>query len=238
MNKMLKPFIGKFSMVYFDDILVFSKNIEEHLNHLCQVFTTLRSHILFLNMKKCEFHTSQLLFLGFIVSEFDVHVDITKVRAITEWPTPHNVQEVHSFHGLATFYWCFICNFSTLSAPITNCMKQERFHQSNDQQQSFELIKSKLSSTPILTHLNFDKVFEVEIDASMTGIRVVLTQEWRPIKFVSEKLNEARQRWMTYEQDLFAIIQAFHHWEHYLVQKEFILHSDHHALQFMNSQRV
>lgn len=84
---------------------------------------------------------------------------------------------------------------------------------------------------------NFDKVFEVETDASMTGIGAVLSQDGRPLEFFSEKFNEARQCWTTYEQELFAIIRALHHWEHYLIQKEFVLYSDHNALQFMNSQK-
>ena len=114
-------------VVYFDDILVYSKTEEEHLQHLRAVLTTLQRNQLYLNMKNCSFMTSSLLFLGFVVSTEGIRVDEEKVRAIKEWPTPKNVTEVRSFHGLATFYRRFIRNFSSIIALITECMKKGKF---------------------------------------------------------------------------------------------------------------
>ncbi|GMP49244.1 hypothetical protein CsSME_00016292 [Camellia sinensis var. sinensis] len=108
MHQVLPPFTGKFVVVYFDDILIYSKSEEDHMAHLREVLTALEVSKLYVNLKKCSFLTSSLLFLGYVVSSDGFHVDQEKVRAIQEWPTPKTISDVRSFHGLATFYRCFI----------------------------------------------------------------------------------------------------------------------------------
>jgi hypothetical protein len=128
MNQVLKPFIENFVVIYFDDILIYSRNPVNHMDHMRKVLEVLRENKLFINLKKCSFMMDQLLFLGFVVSADGIRVDEEKVRAIREWPTPKTVEEVRSFHGLATFYRRFIQNFSSIVAPITECMKKEKFN--------------------------------------------------------------------------------------------------------------
>ncbi|GJT24110.1 reverse transcriptase domain-containing protein, partial [Tanacetum coccineum] len=123
MNLVFKPFIGRFVVVYFDDILVFSKGQTEHLEHLAKIFEVLAQQQLYVNLKKCEFMTHSLVFLGYIISKDGIHVDSTKVDAIVSWPTPASIHEIRSFHGLASFYRRFIRNFSTIVSPITECLK-------------------------------------------------------------------------------------------------------------------
>lgn len=236
MNQVLKPFTGHFVVVYFDDILIYSQCESDHLEHLQEVLTVLQQNKLYVDLTKCRFMTSSLLFLGFIVSADGIKVDEEKIRAIRDWPTPKNVGDVRNFHGLATFYRRFVRDFSRIVPPITECMKKGKFHWGTEAEHNFALIKEKLSSAPVLALPDFDKLFEVNCDAFIVGIGAVLSQEGRPIAFYSEKLNEACQKWSTYKLELYAVFRALKVWEHYLVQREFILFSDHQALKFLNSQ--
>lgn len=238
MNQVLRPFIGSFVVVYFDDILIYSKTKDEHMEHLKQVLQVLQENQLYINLKKCTFSTNKLLFLGFVIGEEGIQVDQEKVSAIRDWPVPKSVTEIRSFHGLATFYRRFVRDFSTITAPITECLKKGKFHWGSEQEESFALIKERLCTAPVLALPDFDKVFQVECDASGVGIGAVLSQEKRPIAFFSEKLSEARQKWSTYDQEFYAVFRALRQWEHYLVQREFVLFTDHQALKYLHSQKV
>jgi len=122
-------------------------------------------------------------------------------------------------------------------APITECLKKGKFHWGDEAEASFALIKEKLSTAPILMLPNFEKVFELDCDASSVGIGAVLSQEGKPIAYFSEKLNDVRKRWSTYEQEYFAVVRAIKHWQPYLYQHEFVLNTDHQALKYIKSQR-
>ena len=137
MNQILRPFIGSFVVVYFDDILIYSKTIDEYMEHLKQVLQVLQEDQLYINLKKCTFSTNKLLFLGFVVGEEGIQVDEDKVSAIRDWPAPKSVTEVRSFHGLATFYRRFVRDFSTITAPITECLKKGKFHWGSEQEEIF-----------------------------------------------------------------------------------------------------
>ncbi|GJZ20652.1 reverse transcriptase [Tanacetum coccineum] len=127
MNEVLRSFIGHFVVVYFDGILVYSKGIEEHAQHLMKVIEVLRNQKIHGKLEKCEFFSPEVVFLGYVVSKHGISVDDSKVAAIKTWPTPTNVTEVRSFHGLASFYMRFVKNFSTIVAPLTECIKKIAF---------------------------------------------------------------------------------------------------------------
>ena len=187
MNEVLKPFIGRFVVVYFDDILVYSRSEEEHVEHLRQVFVVLREQKLYAKFEKCEFFADRIIFLGYVISKEGIMVDESKVEAIKSWPEPTSITEVRSFHGLASFYRRFVPNFSSIMAPITECIKKGQFVWTDAAREAFGVIKKKLCEAPILALPDFDKVFEVECDASGVGIGAVLTQAKRPLAYFSEK---------------------------------------------------
>ena len=173
MTQVLKPFMGKFLVVYFIDILIYSKSKEQHLDHLTQVCTTLKKESLYGNLKKCSFFTNKVIFLGFIVSSEGVSTNPHKVQAIVDWPKPKNIHEIRSFHELASFY-C-IKGFSTIMSPITDCMKQGEFNWTKATAKALNEVKQKMTKAPVMCLPDFTKPFEVEYDASSLGIGGVLS---------------------------------------------------------------
>nr|KAJ0226813.1 hypothetical protein LSAT_V11C100043320 [Lactuca sativa] len=226
-----------FVVVYLDDILVYSKSLEDHLVHLKQVFETLRAQKLYGKQEKCSFLVEEVAFLGFVVSRNGVSVDPSKTEAIKSWPIPTNISEVRSFHGLASFYRRFVRDFSTIASPITGCLKKGVFAWGEEAQKAFEKLKALLCDAPILALPDFSQPFEVECDASGVGIGAVLIQSKRPIAYFSEKLGGARLNYCTYDKEFYAIVRALDHWSHYLRANHFILHSDHESLKYINGQQ-
>ena len=167
MNHVLRTLIGKCVVVYFDDILVYSKSLQDHEQHLREVLSLLRSHTLFANLKKCDFYSPQVTFLGFVVSTRGHEVDQEKVRAIQQWPTPTSATQVRSFQGLASFYRRLVRDFSTITAPLNEMTKKHvAFKWGKEQEEAFNMLKEKLTQAPLLALPNFKKPFEVECDAS------------------------------------------------------------------------
>jgi len=217
MNHVLRAFIGRFVVVYFDDILIYSKNLEEHEMHLKSVLEILRKEKLFANLKKCTFCTDKLVFLGFVVSKRGIEVDEENVKAIQEWPTPTTISQVRSFHGLASFYRRFVYDFSSLAAPLTEVIKKNvQFKWGKEQGKAFNLIKEKLTNAHLLVLPNFTKTFEIECDTSGIGIGAVLMQKGRPVAYFSEKLSGTVLNYPTYDNEMYALVRALENWQHYL----------------------
>ena len=159
-------------------------------------------------------------------------MDPKKVKAILEWPTLENVSEVRSFHGLASFYKKIIKNFSVVCNAMTETMRGDKkeFKWTHRADKSFETMKQKVVELPVLALSNFNKVFQVECDASSNAIGVLLSQEGKSVAFFSEKLNDARRKYSMCDQEFYAIVQALKKWRHYLIPKEFVLSTNHKAL--------
>jgi hypothetical protein len=190
MNHALRAFIGRFFVVYFDDILVYSKDLNEHINHLQCVLDALRKEKVYANLNKCSFCMEKVVFLSYVISVKGIKVDEEKVKAMKEWPTPKSITEVRSFHGLASFYRRFVKNFSTLPAPVTEIVKKYvGFKWGSEQDCASIEIKERLCGTPLLALPDFSKTFEIECDASRIGIGAVLMQEKRLKAYFSEMLN-------------------------------------------------
>jgi len=124
MNHVLGAFIGRFVVMYFDDILIYSKYLNEHLDHLCNVFSVLCNEKLYVNLKKCTFCMEKIVFLGYIVTAEGIDMDEEKVKVIRDWPTPIYVTEVRSFHKLVCFCGRFIKDFSIITTPLTEFVKK------------------------------------------------------------------------------------------------------------------
>jgi hypothetical protein len=236
MNQIFCPFISKSVVVYFDDILIYSSNPKKHIQHIWEVLLVLRREKFYAAPAKCSFMTNSILFLGYVVSKDGLAVDESKVAAVRDWPLPTTLHEVRRFHGLVSFYRRFINNFSTILAPIMECMKVGKFSWNEAATKAFELIKVKLTTAPLLVLPNFDIPFELHCDASKIGIRAVLSQLSKPVAYFSEKLKSAQLNYSTYNIEFYALVQSLKHWSSYLAYNDFILYSDHEALKHLNSQ--
>jgi hypothetical protein len=161
MNEVLKDFIGKFVIVYMDDILIFRKTKEEHLRHLTSVMERFRQEKLLINLKKSYFMKKELIYLGFIFSSNELKMDLEKVRVIREWSSPRNIFEVIIFHALAIFYRKFIRNFSGICAPMLDTVKKKHksFSWIEEAEKSFKVLKDKITEQPILVLQYFGKTF-------------------------------------------------------------------------------
>jgi hypothetical protein len=155
MNHALHVFIDKFVVVYFDDILVYNKSLDEHIDHLNCVLDVLRKEKLYANVNKCSFCLDKIVFLGDVVSVKGIAVDEEKVKAIKEWPTPKSITEVRSFHDLASFYRQFVKDFSTLVAPLTEIVKKfVSFKWGSEQDHALMSTKYYIFGPPNLHMLN------------------------------------------------------------------------------------
>lgn len=148
------------------------------------------------------------------------------------------MSEVRSFHGLVGFYRKFIRNFSSVCNAMTKAMRghKNEFKWTHGADKSFETLKQKVAELPVLALPNFNKVFQVECDASGSAIGAVLSQEGKLVAFFSENLNDAKRKNFVYDQEFYAIVQALKKWRHYLMPKDFVLYTDHKALQYVGSQ--
>ena len=155
MNRIFRPYLDQFVIVFIDDILIYSGSEEEHVEHLRIVLQILREHRLYAKLSKCQFWLDSVAFLGHIVSAEGVSVDQQKVEAILNWKPPTSVTEIRSFLGLAGYYRKFVEGFSKIAAPLTRLTrKEEPFLWSEACQQSFDELKRRLTSAPVLTLLS------------------------------------------------------------------------------------
>ncbi|KAK1617389.1 hypothetical protein QYE76_022906 [Lolium multiflorum] len=221
------------------DLLAKGKNLEDHVQHVREVLCILRHEKLYANLPKCTFAQNKLVFLGFVVSANGIEVDSSKVEAIHNWPTPTNVGQVRSFHGLAGFYRRFVKDFSTIACPLNELTKKNvPFVWGKAQQKAFDELKKRLTEAPLLVLPDFSKTFEIECDASGLGIGGVLMQNGKPVAYYSEKLDGARLNYPIYDKELYALVRVLEVWQHYLWPREFIIHSDHESLKYLKSQHT
>lgn len=186
MNTTLFPLLCKCTLVFFDKILIYSRTREEHIQHLCQVFTLQAQDCWKIKLSKCRFAKQSIEYLGHIVSADGVSTDPGKVAAVQQWPQPQNIKELRSFLGLAGYYRKFVRNFALLARPLTNLLKKGAFFVwTDDHQKAFEALKDALVSAPVLALPNFAKLFQIQTDASDSGVGAILLQDQHPLAFVS-----------------------------------------------------
>ena len=217
MNDVFRSMLGKHVLVYLDDILIFSKTLDEHQRHLREVLEILRRERFYAKLSKCTFCSAELEYLGHLVGEHGIKVDPRKVAGVVEWPPPTDVSRLRSFLGLANYFRRFIQGYSSMVQPLTTLTsKTKPWVWSGRCQQAFESVKHALVHAPVLTLPDPALPYEVICDASIVRLGAVLLQNGKPIAFESRKLSSAETRYTTTEQELLAVVHAMRTWRCYL----------------------
>lgn len=237
MNNMLHKF-EEFVVVFIDDILVFSRTETEHEQHLMVVLETLRANEFYAKLKKCEFWISEVGFLGHVINQAGISVDPSKVSTIVEWERPTNVKEVRSFLGMAGYYRCFVKDFSIIAKPMTMLThKDVKFQWTAQCEQSFQVLKERLVTAPILTLPEPGKRFIVYSDASRVGLGCVLMQGEKVIAYASRQLKKHEENYPTHDLELAAVVFALKIWRHYLYGESCDIYTDHKSLKYIFTQK-
>jgi hypothetical protein len=218
MNNVFIEELDKFVVVFIDDILIYSKNCEDHEHHLRIVLRRLRAHQLYAKLSKCEFWLEKIAFLGHILTAEGIEVDPSKVEAVSKWKQPTNVSEIRSFLGMAGYYCRFIKGFSSIAKPMTELLKKDnKFVWTPKCEESFQVIKKKLTTAPVLTLPDIHQSFVIFCDASRQGLGCVLMQNEKVIAYASRLLKPHEQIYPTHDLELVAIVHALKIWRHSLI---------------------
>jgi hypothetical protein len=263
MNSILKECLGKYALVYMDDIIVFSKTKEEHAAHIKRVFELLKEYDLVVSEKKCKWGQEKLLFLGHVVDGSGINVDDKKIAKIKEWPVPTNITQVRGFLNLAKYYKRFIKNFSKIATPLYkltqgSLKKGAEIEWGEDQAITFKNLKYHLARTVILHHPKPFNPFVLDTDASGQNIGAVLQQDpdsealtkefdleqyaktvknhkLKPIAYKSRKLSKTEQNYSAQERELLAIVHALKHFRGYIEGSPILVRTDHESLKYFKT---
>jgi hypothetical protein len=237
MNSVFMTELDKFIVVFIDDILVYSKNEEEHAGHLHVVLQRLREHHLYAKLSKCDFWLKEIKFLGHTISQAGIVVDPDKVQEVMNWKPPTNVRQIRSFLGLAGYYRRFIPDFSRIVKPITELlMKEAKFVWGQKCEDAFHALRQHLTTAPVLAQPDNSKPFDVYCDASSTGLGCVLMQDNRVIAYASRALRPHEQNYPTHDLELAAVVHALKMWRHYLMGTHCNIFTDHKSLKYIFTQ--
>ncbi|KAK3515261.1 hypothetical protein QTP70_013039 [Hemibagrus guttatus] len=246
-NGVFQDLLGKWVIAYIDDILVYSTSMEEHLCHVWEVLSRLQQHHLYIKLEKCEFHRTTVTFLGYVISRQGVEMNVVKVQAVTEWSSPTTVQELQRFLGFANFYRRFIRNYSSVAGPLTSLLsgKPKRLAWMDQARAAFQQLKDCFTTAPILRHPDPDLPFMVEVGASSSGLRAVLSQchgepgKLHPCAFYSRKLTAAEANYDAGNRELLLIKAALEEWRHWLegARHPFQVLTDHRNLEYLRGAK-
>jgi hypothetical protein len=241
----IRPFLDKFAVCYLDDILIFSKTLEEHRKHVRQVLDALHAQKLSVNMDKSEFHVTKTVFLGYEITPGQIRMEPTKVEAIKKWPRPTTTTEVRAFIGFVNFYRMFVKAFGDYARPLHDLTKKDiEFRWTEAHEQAFQKIRDLVANDPVLLLPNPDRPFEVETDASDYAIGGQLGQrddngKLHPVAFFSKKIAGPQLNYPVHDKELMAIIEAFREWRPYLsgTTHEVQVYTDHKNLRYFTTTK-
>ncbi|KAJ9542729.1 hypothetical protein OSB04_029235 [Centaurea solstitialis] len=237
MNRVCRPLLDRSVIVFIDDILIYSKTKEDHVEHLREVLEILRKEQLYAKFSKCDFWLQEVQFLGHLVHREGIKVDPAKVEAVMKWETPKSPSKIRSFLGLAGYYRRFIQDFSKVAVPSTKLTRKNvSFVWGEEQQSAFETLRQKLCEAPVLTLPEGVEDMTVYCDASYHGLGCVLMQRGKVISYASRQLKTHVVNYPTHDLELAAVVFALKIWRHYLYRVKCTIYTDHKSLRYFLDQ--
>ncbi|GJW71486.1 putative reverse transcriptase domain-containing protein [Tanacetum coccineum] len=238
MNRVCKPYLDKFVIVFIDDILIYLKDEKEFEEHLKAILELLKKEKLYAKFSKCEFWIPKVQFLGHVIDSRGIHVDPAKIESIKDWASPKTPTEIRQFLGLAGYYRRFIEGFSKIAKSMTKLtQKGIKFDWGEKEENAFQLIKQKLCSAPILALPEGSEDFVVYCDASHKGLGDVLMQREKVIAYASRQLKNSWKKLQPYDLELGLVVFALKIWRHYLYGTKCTVFTDHKSLQHILDQK-
>ena len=239
-DDVFREHLGEFAVIYIDDLAIYSDTEDQHLEHLEKIFKIMDDNDIYANMKKCYFMQKKVPYLGHYISEAGIEMDPKKIIAVKEWPAPKNIKQLRGFLGLTGYYRKFMKNYAKVALPLTKLLKNDtKFEWGEEQENAKQTLITILTEGPILQTPKEGIPLVLHTDASDVAIGAALSQEGKPIAFLSKKFSETEQRWSTYDKELFAVVHAFRIWECYLKNGLTFKHfSDNAAVSNIQNQAV
>ncbi|CAA0834237.1 Uncharacterized mitochondrial protein AtMg00860, partial [Striga hermonthica] len=262
MNSIFNEYLRKFVLVFFDDILVYSKSWVEHLEHLRLVLEVLEANSFHIKPSKCSFGQEMVEYLGHFITYEGVKVDPRKIEAMVDWPKPTSLTQLQGFLGLmgyyrkfvkdygrcltqlqgflglTSYYRKFVKDYETIAKPLTEMTKKGGFTWNKASEEAFEKLKGAMTTRPVLAMPRFDVLFEVHTDVSDIGIGAVLVQEGRPLAYLSKALGTTRLGLSVYVKEMLAVVEAVRCWRPYLLGRRFLIVTDQQPLKHLLEQRI
>ncbi|CAI7876236.1 unnamed protein product [Closterium sp. NIES-53] len=241
MNEAFRPRLDKCVIIYLDDILVYSRNKQQHLADMEDLFKVLDEHRLLTKGSKCEFFHDRLYFFGQVISEAGVEIDPKKLDTVKAWHPPTNITELQSFLGFVIYVRRFVPNMARLTAPLTDFVRKGvAFTWGEKEHAAFSALKKVICSPPVLRIADPHRPFEVVTDASDITIGAVLLQDFgnglQPIAYESQKLHPPKKNYPIYDCEMLVIVHAFKVWRCYLTGTDMTVWTDHKSLQYLRAQ--
>jgi len=245
MNEILREYLNIFCVAYLDDILIFSQNLEDHRMDVWTILRRVEETGLMLKASKCKFHTTEIEYLGYVISPHGLRMDEEKIRTIKEWMEPTNVKGIQSFLGFANFYRCFIRDYSKIMTPLSSLTRKEKgWKWSDKQQEAFETLKKAMITEPILQHFDSEIPVTIETDASDYRIGAICSQPYErgilhPVAYYSRKLKDPEHNYDVHDKELLGIIDALRKWDTYCktTGPKITILTDHKKLEYWKTKK-
>ena len=244
MSHILSGYTGKFCHCFIDDIICYSKTLEEHLEHLKLIFARLRDAGIKLKPSKCVLAKEKVKYLGHIISPGEIRPDPDNITKIRDLPAPNTVKQVRSFLGMASYYRTFLPDFSRRAQPLTELTKKRAtFHWGQQEEEAFEDLKAALTQEPVLTLPDFTKPFILMTDGSSTGLGAILGQQFdreakeRVIAYASRRTTKLEENYSACELECVALVWAVQHFRDFILGRRVEVVTDHWALKWLQDLR-